>query len=244
MCSRRDYARNKVHRTRAKGNIAFMDANEFTRQIQNLIRRGTISAVDLDAQKCRVKSGELETNFIDWMTLRAGAARTWNPPTEGEQVLLLSPGGDPAQGIALCGLYSEAAPAPSNAAGEDSTHYPDGAVIKYDAASSTLDATLPAGGKASITAPGSITVNSPDVTVNGETVTLNAENTICKGNLLVEKQLAFNGGMKGKAGAGGGATAVLEGTLEVTEDAVIGGKPFLPHSHQEQGDGKPVGPVL
>lgn len=214
-----------------------MDANEFTRQIQNLIRRGEVSAVDLDAVKCRVKSGELETNYLDWISLRAGTTRTWNPPTVGEQVLLFSPGGDPAQGVVLCGLNSNQNPAPSHSASENATHYPDGAVVKYDYASHTLEATLPGGGSAVITAPVSVTVKT-------ESITLDAPETICTGNLLVQKMLSFNGGMKGKAGSGGGATAVLEGKMEVTEDATIGGHGFLGHGHMEMGDGKKVGPVV
>ncbi|MFQ6296002.1 phage baseplate assembly protein V [Escherichia coli] len=65
------------------------------RLITNLIRTGVVTEVDRENWLCRVKTGELETNWISWLTLRAGNARTWWRPSEGEQVVLLSLGGKP-----------------------------------------------------------------------------------------------------------------------------------------------------
>ncbi|MDK9953221.1 phage baseplate assembly protein V, partial [Enterobacter ludwigii] len=45
---------------------------EIMRLITNLIRTGTVTEVDRDNWLCRVKVGELETNWINWLTLRAG----------------------------------------------------------------------------------------------------------------------------------------------------------------------------
>ena len=42
---------------------------------------------------------------------RAGADREWDPPTIGEQVVLLSPSGNLAQGVVLTGLFSDLIPA-------------------------------------------------------------------------------------------------------------------------------------
>ena len=66
---------------------------EIMRLITNLIRTGVVTEVDRENWLCRVKTGELETNWINWLTLRAGNARTWWKPSEGEQVVLLSPDG-------------------------------------------------------------------------------------------------------------------------------------------------------
>ncbi|MDD8336858.1 phage baseplate assembly protein V [Escherichia coli] len=68
---------------------------EIMRLITNLIRTGVVTEVDRENWLCRVKTGELETNWISWLTLRAGNARTWWRPSEGEQVVLLSLGGKP-----------------------------------------------------------------------------------------------------------------------------------------------------
>lgn len=66
---------------------------EIMRLITNLIRTGVVTEVDRENWLCRVKTGDLETNWINWLTLRAGNARTWWKPSEGEQVVLLSLGG-------------------------------------------------------------------------------------------------------------------------------------------------------
>ncbi|HDH7156796.1 TPA: phage baseplate assembly protein V [Escherichia coli] len=67
---------------------------EIMRLITNLIRTGVVTEVDRENWLCRVKTGDLETNWINWLTLRAGNARTWWKPSEGEQVVLLSLGGN------------------------------------------------------------------------------------------------------------------------------------------------------
>lgn len=45
---------------------------EIMRLITNLIRTGVVTEVDRENWLCRVKTGELETNWISWLTLRAG----------------------------------------------------------------------------------------------------------------------------------------------------------------------------
>lgn len=48
---------------------------EIMRLITNLILTGTVTEVDRENGLCRVKVGEFETNWINWLTLRAGGAR-------------------------------------------------------------------------------------------------------------------------------------------------------------------------
>ena len=45
---------------------------EIMRLITNLIRTGIVTEVDRDGWLCRVKTGDLETNWINWLTYRAG----------------------------------------------------------------------------------------------------------------------------------------------------------------------------
>jgi len=47
---------------------------EIMRLITNLIRTGVVTEVDRENWLCRVKTGDLETNWINWLTLRAGNA--------------------------------------------------------------------------------------------------------------------------------------------------------------------------
>lgn len=105
---------------------------EILRLITNLIRTGTVSAVDKENWLCRVKTGDLETNWINWLTLRAGNTRTWWKPTVGEQVVLLSLGGNLETAFALPAIYSSDFPPPSDSEDGSVTEYPDGGWFEYE----------------------------------------------------------------------------------------------------------------
>lgn len=70
------------------------DIAEIYRLLNNLHRTGTILEVNLTDGLCRVQTGELQTTWLNWLTSRGGRSRTWWAPSVGEQVLLLSIGGD------------------------------------------------------------------------------------------------------------------------------------------------------
>ncbi|END8704675.1 phage baseplate assembly protein V, partial [Escherichia coli] len=112
---------------------------ELHRRIENLIRTGTVEEVKGD--RVRIHTGELTTNWIPWLTLRAGDARTWWRPSTGEQVLLLCLSGELTTAVALPAIYSDANPAPLLDEQVHHSVYPDGAVIEYDPRSSALKAT-------------------------------------------------------------------------------------------------------
>lgn len=88
---------------------------EILRRLENLLRLGTVAEVDHDAARCRVRTGNLTTNWGPWLSLRAGGpnGRQWWAPVVGEQCLLLSPGGDLANAVTLCGIASDPMPAGS-----------------------------------------------------------------------------------------------------------------------------------
>ncbi|WOC77637.1 phage baseplate assembly protein V [Stutzerimonas frequens] len=159
-----------------------MNITDLLRRLENLIRLGTIAAVDHQAARCTVKSGGLSIPNLPWLALRAGDSSDWDPPTVGEQCILVAPSGEPAQGVALVGLYSQQRPAPANSANVRRRTYPDGAVIDYDHASHTLSATLPDGGQAQLTAPGGVTILG-NVDITG-TVTV-SEDVLAAGISLV-----------------------------------------------------------
>lgn len=118
-----------------------MDTNELYRLLLNLIRLGTIAAIHPARARCQVSTGELMTPWLPWLTGAAGTTCTWQPPTVGEQVLLLCPGGEIAMGVVLRGLYSDAYPAPSTDPNTQLTAYPEGARIAYHTATRQLSAT-------------------------------------------------------------------------------------------------------
>ncbi len=96
-----------------------------------------------------------------WAALRAGTTRDWDPPTVGKQVLVLSPSGQTAQGIAITGLFSALIPANGDRAGLYHRINPDGAVVEYDSLAHRLRAILPEGGVTDLTSPGDINIVGP-----------------------------------------------------------------------------------
>lgn len=107
---------------------------EIMRLITNLIRTGTVTEVDRENWLCRVKTGDLETNWINWLTLRAGKSRTWWKPSVGEQVVLLSMGGNLETAFALPAIYSNEFTPPSDSEDGCMTEYPDGGWFEYEPA--------------------------------------------------------------------------------------------------------------
>ncbi|WP_140186792.1 phage baseplate assembly protein V [Providencia stuartii] len=118
-----------------------MDLHELYRLLINLLRQGVVEQVDLENQCCRVRTGELLTDWIKWLAPRAGDSRSWWAPTVGEQVLIGAIGGELTTGVIIGSLYSNAHVAPSHSANALHHTFPDGAVIEYEPANGTLKAT-------------------------------------------------------------------------------------------------------
>jgi len=114
---------------------------EIQRLLRNLIRIGTVSAVNLDGGQCRVDTGKNTTGWLHWLSARAGKTRSWNAPSVGEQVLILCLGGELDTGFVLPGIFSDDNPAPSASADALHWSFPDGAVIEYEPENGALTAT-------------------------------------------------------------------------------------------------------
>jgi phage baseplate assembly protein V len=142
------------------------DLVSLSRLIENLIRYGTIAAVQMKPPRVRVKTGSLTTTWLPWIALRAGSDREWNPPTENEQVLLFSPSGQLANGVVLTGLFSDHIPANGDREGLHRYTYRDGTVIEYDSIAHHLNAALTDGGTTTLTSPGGINLIG-DITHKG-----------------------------------------------------------------------------
>lgn len=137
------------------------DLATLARLLENLIRFGTIDEVDEAAARVKVTTGKLTTAWLPWIAPRAGADREWNPPTEGEQVILLSPSGQLANGVAITGLFSDLIPANGDRPGLHRRTYRDGAVIEYDSIAHRLRAILPEGGITDLVSTGGIYITGP-----------------------------------------------------------------------------------
>ncbi|WP_039918848.1 phage baseplate assembly protein V [Cellvibrio mixtus] len=112
---------------------------EILRLLHNLIRLGTVAEVQYQPPRVRVKTGDNETDWLHWLNLRAATTADWDPPIEGEQVILFSPAGDLAQAIAVTGIYSDQFPAPSDNKNLWLRKFPDGSTFSYDHAENRLD---------------------------------------------------------------------------------------------------------
>lgn len=139
---------------------------ELNRLLENLIRFGIVAAVQLVPPRVQVQTGGLKTTWLPWLAWRAGEDQEWDPPTVGEQVLLLSPSGQLANGVAVTGIFSDAVPANGERAGLHRRTYADGAVIEYDSVAHHLAAVLPDGGTTELVSAGGIRIVG-DITHEG-----------------------------------------------------------------------------
>lgn len=128
---------------------AMADPSDLLRRIGNALTWGVVELRSGDT--CRVRIGDIVTGDIPFITGRAGATRTWSPPSPGEQVLVLAPEGDFEAAAALGGVFSTACPAPAD---DDASliEFEDGAVIRYDPVVHALTAELPGDSSATIAA--------------------------------------------------------------------------------------------
>lgn len=176
---------------------------ELSRLLQNLLRYGVVASVDHAARRCTVRSGELLTKPLRWLTYRAGDAHTWWAPSVGEQVILLSPGGDTARGTVLPALYADDATAPVDGDTTHITQYPDGALISYAPEKHELRLALPSGGKIILAAPAGVDITG---------------DTRIAGTLHVTDNVSVDAGIKA-------ADDVIAGTISLQHHLTQGVQP-------------------
>lgn len=114
---------------------------ELARALRNMIRTGLVVETNLKAGRCRVQTGGMCTDWLQWLTHRAGRSCTWWAPSVGEQVLILAVGGELDTAFVLPGIYSGDNPPPSASADALHIRFPDGAVIEYEPETSALTVT-------------------------------------------------------------------------------------------------------
>jgi phage baseplate assembly protein V len=176
------------------------DQDDIPLDPSTLIRLGKISAVTLSPPRCRVRigdpdtdDGQIESPPVRWIAVRSGKTRSWSPPSEGEEVVLLCPDGQIGNGVAICGLINDDHPAAGATLAEVTT-YADGASIGYDPVSHTLSALLPANGMAMITAPAGVKIIG---------------NLMVTESITAQKNLASGTGATGTFSTAGGQTVTV-----------------------------------
>ncbi|MGR5944639.1 phage baseplate assembly protein V [Enterobacter sp. C4G1] len=158
---------------------------EIMRLITNLIRTGTVTVVDRENWLCRVKVGELETNWINWLTLRAGGARTWWCPSPDEQVVVISMGGNLETAFALPAIYSSQFAPPSDSMDGCVTQYPDGGWFEYE----------PATGRWHVRGIKSMVIEAADhITLKTSQFVVEADTTRINSNVVINGAVTQGGG--------------------------------------------------
>lgn len=203
---------------------------ELARALRNMIRTGVIVETDLDAGRCRVQTGGIQTDWLQWLTQRAGRSRTWWAPSVGEQVIILAVGGELDTAFVLPAIFSDDYPAPSASADALHIAFPDGAVIEYEPETSAL--TVSGIKTAAVTASESLTATVPLVLVKADTrITLDTPEVVCTNKLTTGSIEVQKGGtMKGDIEHSGGSLS-------------SNGKVLHTHKHPGDSGGETGGPL-
>ncbi|MEE7478425.1 phage baseplate assembly protein V [Methylobacterium hispanicum] len=91
--------------------------DDYDRRLNNMFREARVTKVHAEEGMAEVEADGLPSHKIPWVT-RAGTQKEWDPPTEGERVMLFSPTGEPGLGMIMHGGYSSQFPQNHNKAGE------------------------------------------------------------------------------------------------------------------------------
>ncbi|MBF7687742.1 phage baseplate assembly protein V [Acinetobacter rathckeae] len=194
------------------------------RRLENLIRIGTIASVTPEQpfHTVTVNLGDIVTAPLRLLNMRAGTDKTHDLPSIGEECVVISPSGELALGIVICGLNNENFPTPSQNPDIKLRVFEDGAIISYDTKNHALQAILPSAGTALLTAKGGITING-DTTINGNLTT--------NGNV----QTNGNTTMTGNNSVGGSqsvsGTSQSTGSISTSGDVSAGGISLKNHKH-------------
>jgi len=158
---------------------------EFARQMGNIVQLGTVAQLDAVAARVRVDIGGNRTGWIPWLTGAAGDDSRWSAPEPGEQVVVLAPTGDTAQGVVLRGIYSTARPAPAATAEKTRLTWKGGAWIELDREARVLEINLPPGGPGiRLVCGGSILeVKDGEVVITADLLRIVAANTTSTGQI-------------------------------------------------------------
>lgn len=188
------------------------------RLIANLLKQGNIAQADAARGLVRVQHGDLLTDWLPYFVPFAGGVSVHRVPSVGENCLVLSPSGEVANGLVLCGLASNQHPQPSTSPDETVIRFPDNAQFSYNHKSGRLKIS---GTKTiEIEASESITFDTPQATFTGE--------------VIVQNLFTFLSGLAG-SNSKGGAAANITGDVNHTQGNLTSNGITL-HTHTHRGD--------
>lgn len=205
---------------------------------------GTVSQIDEHNVRVRVRlptCDNLRTAWLPVLQRNTQNNKDYGLPDVGEQVsLLLDADGD--DGVVLGAVYSEVdRPAVANR-DKRRVDFADGTVVEYD----RKNHAMAIGGEIktlTLTTQATVLIQTQNATVKAShTLLLDAPDTVTTGNLTVQKQLTYQGGMSGSGGSG--VAAIIDGTLQASGDIQAGRVSLQNHQHSNGHDGQPIGKPL
>lgn len=164
---------------------------DLERRVSGMVLIGTISSLDEAKGRYRMKSGDLETDWLPMASPRSGSTKTYSHFSEGEQVIMMSPSGDMSQGIIVSSVSTEETQA-SDKANIHKTVYPDGTTVEYDHEAKSMKTTIADGGSFESTIGGGVSLKATGSTLEITTpgnIALNASGGIA----LTSATLTHNG---------------------------------------------------
>lgn len=154
------------------------------RQIGNLVMFGVVAELDATNARVKVDCDGMRTDWIPWTVARAGpGVRAWLCPDVGEQVIVLCPYGDPAQGVVLGSVYQDAFPANASAKEQHRFTFADGTRLQYNRSTHTLTVDI-------TESTGKVVINCNTAEVHAtEKVTIDTPTTQMTGDLIVDGKI-------------------------------------------------------
>ncbi|SIO25841.1 phage baseplate assembly protein V [Halodesulfovibrio marinisediminis] len=220
---------------------------ELYRQVNNLVRIGTVHSVDYERNMARVAFGAAITDYLPWLTTRAAGNRTYESLEVGEQVFVITPPGQ-ALGVIVGVLNQNAYPHPAQSPEIQKTVFKDGSVVMYDRASHVLTADIK--GDVNVVASGNVQVEAgKDITATaGKAVEIAAGSsvTVTAKNITLNGQTTINGSLSQGGGSNGGSASfnsTLHTTGKITTDSDVVARVSLnSHNHtcREGNTGSPA----
>lgn len=211
--------------------------SETDRLLSGMLMAGVIEAVDYQRGRVRVRSGDWVSSWLPWGAQAAGQVRHWRPPSVGEQALILSPSGQPEQGMVLAGFYTDQhGQGNDNRANLTAQSWPDGAREHYDHEAHEYQLSVPAGGRIVLSIGAtSLVLQDGGTTLSTPQLLVESADSTFTGTVLVKKLLTYLKGLLGKGGGGAGASIEgniqINGSITASGSVMDGGGNSNHHSH-------------
>ncbi len=207
--------------------------------MNNIVRTGRVEAVTTSPPRCRVRTGELLTDWLPWLALAAGGgnqARHWRTPAINEECLLLAPGGDLAQAMVLPGLFCEDMPQNASTENVERHNFNAADYWEHDRSASTLvfdiasSIQLKVDSSTLTITPGGTTLKTPQLTVD-------SPQSNFTGNVSIAGGISVGGG-------GSGGTSTITGNFRIVGGQLThnGTNISSSHTHPDSHGGSTGGP--